>query len=395
MNLAAKFLLPALTCLYAYTHAHAQSMPVVQAGSKSVDVREGSEFSKGSWNINLSLRPDVYDVYVEGKSQKVTFISDRDSITFDVVPGKSYPFVFLLNGKDSAFTEIKGIQFVPRAQFSKTYQQAHRGKTFVEIPQVYELLNIVFALTDQGRKTDGLIARSTDYYREVMAWFEPYSDHPAVKKVNAALARSGGAYSAMKMDAYAFEMGADAQINQSPVYDRIGRSYTNNLRFWIPDLQSFAKTSRFQEFYNAHSPYYENLIHTYRDSIGVPEIQRWLNKNFPSTRYDTFKIIFSPLVSANQSASFFDLDGFREAQAHVNFPFRNRQDTSPWSREALNITDGTILFTELNHSFIGPEGEKPANRARIQRHSQTLQSGTTLLNQPVTTTPRSRPSTNT
>ncbi len=339
---------------------------MIRADSIRADIREGDELVQGNWNINPSLRPDVYDAYVEGKSKRFAFITNRDSVVFDVEPGKSYPFVVLLNGKDSAFTEFKGIKLLPRAHFSKAYQLAHRGKTFVEIPQVYELLNIVFALTEGGRNINGLINRDTDYYRQVMKWFEPYTSHTAVRKVNAGL-HGGDGYAPMKMDAYAFDLAADGQITPSPVYDRIGRSYSNNLSYYVPDLQSFAKESRFQEFYRARGPYYDQLIQTFRDSIGVPEMQRWLTRNFPSTRYDTFKIIFSPLVSANQSASFFDIDGFREAQAHVNFPFRSAKNPAGWSSEALFASYGNIVFTELNHSFIGPEGDKAAYNARIQK----------------------------
>lgn len=356
----------ALLCICAGTPGYAQQLAVVRADSLAVAVREGDELVEGNWKIAPSIRPDVYNAYVEGKSKRFAFITNRDSIVFEVEPGKSYPFVVLLNGKDSAFTEFKGIKVVPRAHFSKAYQRAHLGKTSVEIPKMYELVNVVFALTDRGRNTNGLVNRDTDYYREVMDWFTPYDRHPAVEKANAGLAASDG-YHAMKMDAYAFELAADGKISQSPVYDRIGNSYTNNLRYLIPDLENFAKASRFEEFYNAHRPYYEGLIRVFRDSIGVSEMQRWLMRNFPSADNDAFKIIFSPLVSANQSASSFDFDGFREAQAHVNFPFHRAEHAAGWSREALFVIDGDIVFTELNHSYIGPEGSKPAHRTRIQK----------------------------
>ncbi|MGX5856404.1 DUF4932 domain-containing protein [Dyadobacter jiangsuensis] len=365
-HLVAKCSLSTLLCLYAHIHAQAQHVRVVHTGSTSMDVRDGNGFRKGGWGIDPSVRPDVYETYIEGESKKVSFITDRDSITFDVMPGKTYPFAFVLNGKDSAFTEIRGIKLMPRAQFSKAYQQANRGKTLVEIPQMYELLNVVFALTDKGRTSNGLIPRNTDYYSQVMEWFTPYRDQPAVKKINTELAVDG-VYHALKMDAYAFELNADGIIVQSPVYDRIGLSNSNSLRTYIADLQQFAKSSRFQEFYKAHQPFYNQLITAYRDSIGVPEMQRWLGRNFPSTRYDAFKIILSPLVGNNQSASFFEFNGFREAQAHVNFPFHTPENTAGWSPEAIYVKDGNIVFTELNHAFIGPEGEKPAYRARIQK----------------------------
>lgn len=365
-SVAAKCILSILIPLYALSRAYAQTTSAVHTGSTTMDIRDGTNFRKGGWGIDPSVPLDVYETYIEGNSKKVSFITDRDSITFDVMPGKSYPFVFVLNGKDSAFTEIRGFKLVPRARFSKSYQQTYRGKTIVEIPQMYELLNVIFALTDKGRDNNGLIPRHTAYYDQVMEWFMPYRDQPAVKKINTELA-ADGVYHALKMDAYAFELNADGTIAQSPVYDRIGRSNSNSLRAYIPDLQQFARSSRFQEFYNAHQPFYDQLTKAYRDSIGVPEMQRWLGRNFPSTRYDAFKIILSPLVGNNQSASFFDYDGFREAQAHVNFPFHTPENTAGWSPEAIYVKDGNIVFTELNHAFIGPEGEQPAYRDRIQK----------------------------
>jgi hypothetical protein len=94
-------------------------------------------------------------------------------------------------------------------------------------------------------------------------------------------------------------------------------------------------------------------------------MQKWLVKNFPSTRYDCFKTIFSPLVSSNQSATRFEYNGFKEAQAHVNFPFRKKQDLQSLSEEALFVRDGNIVFTKLNHAFINPESEKPEYTAAI------------------------------
>jgi hypothetical protein len=47
----------------------------------------------------------------------------------------------------------------------------------------------------------------------------------------------------------------------------------------------------------------------------------WLRREFPDVRaYDTFNIVFSPLVGSNQSVTWFESNGFRELQPHVNFP---------------------------------------------------------------------------
>ncbi|MCE7066105.1 DUF4932 domain-containing protein [Dyadobacter sp. CY326] len=351
--------------IFSASAAFSQKLPLIRSSVKIIDIHVGKVIRKSSWNIDASIKPDVFDVAVPKNGTPVTFVTDQDSIRFDVKPGDYYEFIILLNGKDSALTAIKSILDVPRAQFSDDYKKSHAGKTFVEIPPVYELINVVFALTDKGNTENGMIRKSEPYYAEVLNWFEKYKSESVVGAINAALKEPDN-YHSMKMDAYAFEY-ENGKIKQSPVYDRIGFGNNNNLRPYIADLEQFATKSKFSDFYKQHKPLYDGLITSYRDSIGVPEMQKWLTKNFPSTKYDSFKIIFSPLVNSNQSATWFEYDGFKEAQAHVNFPFHKKDEPKSVSKEASLVRDGSIVFTELNHAFINPESEKPEYATRIAK----------------------------
>jgi hypothetical protein len=356
--LALGLLINAVTCI-------AQKLPIVNASAKKVDIKVGNAVGNDNWNIDASIRPDVFNIAVPANGTPITFITDKDSIRFDVKPGDYHEFVILLNQKDSALTAIKAILDVPRAHFSEDYKKSHTGKTFVEVPQIYELINIVFAITDVGKKDNGLIRKDNPYHTDVLKWFDKYNKEQAVSALNEAITNTDN-YHGLKMDAYAFDFN-DGKIKQSAVYDRIGNSTENHLKTFIPALQDFAIKSNFLDFYKAHESYYNGLITSYRDSIGVPEMQKWLVTNFPTTNYDSFKIIFSPLVSSNQSANWFEYDGFKEAQAHVNFPFPSKNNVQTVSKEASLVRDGTIVFTELNHAFINPESEKPAYLARIDK----------------------------
>jgi len=80
-----------------------QALQVIKANSKTVDIKDGKTLKKGAWTIVPEAKPDVYKT--SGKS--VTFYTDLDSISFTVKPRHEYSFVILLNGKDSAFTQIK------------------------------------------------------------------------------------------------------------------------------------------------------------------------------------------------------------------------------------------------------------------------------------------------
>ena len=89
-----------LTCFFASAQ---QTLPIIKATSKTVSIRDGNILQKNSWTISPELKPDVHKT----SSNRVTFITDRDSITFKIKHDKVYNFVILLNNKDSAFTQIK------------------------------------------------------------------------------------------------------------------------------------------------------------------------------------------------------------------------------------------------------------------------------------------------
>ena len=79
-------------------------LQVINANSKRVDIKEDGKLTKYAWLISPKEKLDIYKTC--GKI--VTFYTDRDSITFAVDPKVGeYNFVILVNGKDSAYTQIK------------------------------------------------------------------------------------------------------------------------------------------------------------------------------------------------------------------------------------------------------------------------------------------------
>lgn len=348
-------------------NSYAQKLPILKSKSTHLDIRDGNELRKGRWNIDPKTKPDIFKSVIDNKYKWVTFISDTDSIRFKVKADGKYQFLVVLNEKDTAYTQIEGIKAVPYAQFNKRYIKFHDGKSFVEIPPVYELFNIVAALTSFGKKDDGLIIKDTKYHQDLLTWFDKNKDERIVKRIDSVLSRNLMTFVALKMDAYAFELLPNGRIRKSKVYDRISSGLVNTLEPYLNDLQVFSDKSKFPEFYQKNIPFYNAQIETFRDSIGLQEMQRWLTKNFPTTNYNSLKVIFSPLVGNIQSAAWFENNGFKEAQAHVNFPYPDKIEEKEFSPNALNVRKGNIVFTELNHCFINPEGEKPQYQRALAR----------------------------
>ena len=83
-----------------------KQIPVIHSHTNVVGIRDGKLLKAGFWNLDPSLKPDTYFVDLPRTNPKVTFITDRDSVSFDTRYGEVYDFVIVLNEKDSCYTRI-------------------------------------------------------------------------------------------------------------------------------------------------------------------------------------------------------------------------------------------------------------------------------------------------
>jgi hypothetical protein len=88
----------------AFGQADLSKLKTIRANSKMVAIRDGNILYENRWTIVPTAKPDIFIT----QSRKVTFITDLDSITFNVESYKTYDFVILL-GNDSAWTQINSI----------------------------------------------------------------------------------------------------------------------------------------------------------------------------------------------------------------------------------------------------------------------------------------------
>lgn len=335
---------------------------ILNTGKDRLSIRIGDQVYKDAWRISPETRPDVFEWAVATKTL-IAFISENDSIGFYTEPGKNYDFIVLVNHKDTAYTRVKATKYTEPAVFTKEYIRTHTGKNFVEIPEVYELVNVLYALTESAEKDNDIVEKGSEYYNKVIARFSPYKKDICVVTIDSLL--KANMYFNLKMDAYAFEFDKGNKIVQSKIYDRVGWKASNMLRPYIPLLQEFSDKTNFRKFYKENKQFYTDQEKCYSDTMQISKMQKWLNLNFPRTHYHSFKIIFSPLVSGNQSANWFDNNGFKEAQAHVNFPYTYGNWLKGLSAATAQVKRGNIVFTELNHAYINPEGEQAKYTADV------------------------------
>lgn len=99
------------------------NLPIVKASSKKVDIRDGSILTKEGWNISPELNPDVYQSSSLG--QKVTFITDKDSISIKIKKDMQFDFIVLLNDSIKAHTQIKyKVPYLEKLKKAEKYNYA-------------------------------------------------------------------------------------------------------------------------------------------------------------------------------------------------------------------------------------------------------------------------------
>ena len=331
----------------------------LEAVSNKLDIKDGPQLRPSAWTLNPTLNPDVFTVRLdEGERREVCLISGQRSVCRTMGVGDRHDFVVSHAGVDYP-TRFEGKFVPPMARFDAAYQAAHRGKTLVLIPEVYELVNVALALTPTLRENPGVVVKTTPYYADLLQHFAPMAGHPFVAALEAELVKNQARYFPLKMNGYAFEYDAQGRIVRSAVYDRTGfnGSAANDLLPMLELMRSFSDQSRFRDFYRKHQGVYADQIRYYEREVDVQRMQRWLQGNFPRVKpYDGIKIIFSPLVGWNQSLTTLENNGYRELQPHVNFPYPSPNDAS-LTPEGVALRRGTILFTEMNHGFINPTAD--------------------------------------
>ena len=347
----------------------AEGLPTMRATRPVLSIREGDTLHRDAWRLAPEVKPDVYEaVLPNGRPLIVTFISDVDSLRFLVREGQAHDFI-IEHGDDRCLTRVTGVRVPPAAVFDEAYRSAHGGKLWVEVPEAYELVNVAIALTSTGMEKGNLVYHDSEYYAAMRKWFDPYRGHPIVAEFDSVLRHSIYLYANLKMNGYAFEFDRGSRLVRSRVYERTG--FPGDRRNWLlpflPMLQSFADTSDFRSFYRKHRATYTAQVAFYTDTADVDAMREWLSRNFPAVgAYDGYKIIFSPLVAYNQSATWMESNGYRELQAHVNYPYPQdvprRTGGAALSPRAQAVLRGDIVFTELNHGYINPWADRYAER---------------------------------
>jgi len=333
--------------------AMAQQLPCIRSNVKTITYSINGKPTGNQWEITPELKPDIMGFGSTNKKwNRVVFYTDVDSFVCKAKAGKSYQFYILLNGKDSALTQIDCVApIVPPAHFTKSYIAKNRGKSSFDIPEVQELAHIVMALTPTGIQDSNMVEHRTAYYEEVMAYFGQWKDHPVVKQMDALL--SNDLYGHLKMDAcgYVFKR---KRLRKDGIYNRINWSSKNLIEPIVPALEDFAQKSSFRAFFKTHRAYYDRLLANAEKYMPIQPQWEWCEQEFPD-RYDHYRITFSPLVNGWHCTNRFMDHGFKQTMMFI-CSAEGKSDLLPDKLWEARMT--RVVLTEIDHNYVNPISER-------------------------------------
>ncbi|WP_299819744.1 DUF4932 domain-containing protein [uncultured Pontibacter sp.] len=334
-----------------------KELPSIKSNVESITYVLNDTDRNPGWKIAPEQKPDRLQVECKQRVNKVAFVTDVDSITFKVKLGDTIRFYVQQTGKEKALTEIVGVP--KNANFTKRYIREHQGKFSVEVPEVHELANILVAISKVGQQDSNMVDMTTPYYKEVMAHFSPYKDHPVMEVVNKHIVKpfdneSYWYYYAMKMNACAYVFDKKGNIKNEGIIRKMGFDNQDDpIVANLTLIEDFARKSGFREFYRQHQPYYNDLIKTYHTLNPINHQQEWLEDKF-KFKYGNYRVTFSPLIGGAHSTMSYKDKGFEQTVMYVR-----RADLNPKYNQQVNeMRNSRVVFTEIDHNFVNPTSDK-------------------------------------
>ena len=296
-------------------------------------------------------------------NSSMTILFGKDSVRTRYHNNLPYAHVVFFNVASPKGKNVFRIHFNDVASFfTKEYMKENYGKSRFDIPEAYELANIIWTISPAGQK-DTTLYKAGPYYERVMDHFKPYMDHPIFKQLNFPDSIYYEKYYDFRENSFAFNFkpGSTKLLFNGPYYYVFGNNFSDSSLFGLlrPLVEDFAAKSRFREFYKSNLSFYQKEISREQQLMPLKQMWDWLEKEFVNPKYQSYRVVFSPLIGGSHStqnyATYNEAMGraFRENVMFVCGPERYDTVAGFTDKQREGMMSG-IVFTEIDHNYVNP-----------------------------------------
>ena len=286
--------------------------------------------------------------------------TDQDTLT---IPHVNHPYEQIIripvaSAKDTT-TILLSFQSTSNGDFSNAYITKNQNKSTVEIPEVYELANIILYLSDCSKNTFN--HPNTAYAKRVLEHFAPVKNHPLIKILNKkCLNNAFATYYGFRENSICFSIEDDHleyNTEYKDVFSDDAFMDGGNFRNMLYLVHDFMDQSNFRSFFKTNQAYYDQLVKRQRELLPLKKMWTWLEGKFPQ-KMDSYKIVFSPLIGGSHSTQrftrgYFTHPDFQECVMFINST-ESIDSNSQYSEKIKEGLMSGIVFTEIDHNYVNP-----------------------------------------
>lgn len=302
--------------------------------------------------------PGIYAILYYGKDSVNIKYHDKIPYGEDIFINLESP-----KGKTTLKLRFNGLSgFFPDAYMVKNLNNVQ-----FDIPEAYELANIIWTLSPAGQKATDL-NKGSDYYKKMVGWFKPYMSHPIFKTLDFPDSVAAAKYYQFRENSFAFNFQDTTSGSKNtkllfngPYYYVYGDELADSSLFGKlkPLVEDFAVKSNFRKFYKQNLSYYRQQLARQKILLPAKQMWVWLENEFPKRKFQSYRIVSSPLIGGSHSTQNYGTYNydtkkvFRESVMFICGTDRYDNDKTLTEKQREGMMTG-IVFTEIDHNYVNP-----------------------------------------
>ncbi len=298
----------------------------------------------------------------------------KDSVQINYHNHLPYAHIIYVNLESPKGKTVLRLHFNDLASyFPQAYMKSNLGNVQFDIPEPYELANIIWTLSPSGRRATDLYTKGP-YYERVMAHFKPFMNHPLFQRLDFPDSLYADNYYVFRENSFAFNFkdnkpgSKDATLLfNGPYYYVFGDELADSSLFGKlkPLVEDFARKSGFRKFYQENKPFYAKQLARQRELLPVRKMWDWLETQFVKPTYQSYRVVSSPLIGGSHStqrySTFTNDKLFSENVMFICGTDRYDEDKDLSEKRKEGMMSG-IVFTEIDHNYVNPTSNKYRSR---------------------------------